>query len=108
MKTQNAPALSPFKIVWLEFFPDKGKVTVHDQKAFGSCPYLVHGKEKTYRKHFANKEHALQWLGTFKKRLDKAYTVRMFTDEQYGLAREADGYRIPYTKKQWAETWRIG
>ena len=28
--------LSPYKIVWVEFTPKKGYVTIHDQKQFGA------------------------------------------------------------------------
>lgn len=63
---------------------------------------------KTYRKHFANKQKALEWLAAFNKSLDKSYTVRLFTDKQFGMAKQSDGYRIPYTRKQWAETYEIG
>lgn len=104
MKTKK---FSAYVITWAEFFPAYGVVTKHDRKQIDG--YTATGKSpKTYRKHFANKQKAVEWLNSFNKRLDKSYTVRLFTDRQFGLAKQEDGYRIPYTRKQWAETYTIG
>lgn len=97
---------SPYKVIWAEFFPAYGIVTKHDRKQFGDI--LCLGRKKTYRKHFANKSAAYEYICTFNKKLDKPYIVRLFTDKQFSLAKEADGYAIPYTNKQYAETYRIG
>ena len=97
--------ISPYVLVWVEFFPDKGYVTIHDQKAFGA--FLPWPKMKTYRKPFANKDRAVSFQISFRKKLDKSYTCLISTDKQYGMAKESEGYRIPYTKKQLAEKYYI-
>lgn len=104
MNTKNIK-LSPYKLVWVEFFPNKGFVTIHDQKALGaSFPW---SKLKTYRKPFANKERAVSFIISFNKKLDKSYTCLISTDKQYGMAKESENYRIPYTQKQLAEKYYI-
>lgn len=96
---------SPYKLVWVEFFPSKGSVTIHDQKAFGaSFPW---SRLKTYRKPFASKERAVSFIISFNKKLDKSYTCLISTDKQYGMAKESEGYRIPYTQKQLDEKYYI-
>ena len=97
--------LSPYKIVWVELFPNKGFVTVHDQRVFGSAyptPRL-----KTYRKVFGNKAAALAFINRFSKKLNKSYTCLLSTDKQFGMAKESEGYAIPYTKKQLKEKYYI-
>lgn len=97
--------LSPYKFVWVEFFPNKGFVTMHDQRAFEAsfpAPRL-----KTYRKPFANKAAALSFINHFMKKLDKYYTCLLSTDKQYGMAKESEGYKIPYTKKQLEDKYFI-
>ena len=99
---------SSYKIYWAEFTPMTGKVvTKHDRKQFGEilCNYIG---AKTYRKHFPNKEAALDYIKTFDKKLDKKYMVRLFTDKQFSMAKQENGYAIPYTKKQLNETYYIG
>lgn len=105
MKSNNNN-LSAYKVIWAEFFPDYGIVTKHDRKQFGDIMCL--GRGKTYRKHFASKAAALDYIRTFSKKLDKSYTIRMFTDKQFSLAKETDDYAIPYTNKQYAEIYNIG
>lgn len=98
---------SPYIVTWVEFFPDSGIVTKHDQRLFGAIP--LRGKSpKTYRKHFRTKEAARKWLESFDpSRLDKSYTCRYFTDKQFEFTTAADGYKIPYTRKQWEDTFRL-
>ena len=98
--------MSAYNFFWAEFFPSYGIVTQHDRKQFGDI--YCWGRAKTYRKPFGDKEAALDYIRTFSKKLDKPYTVRLFTDKQFCLAKETDGYAIPYTKKQYAETYKIG
>lgn len=101
--------LSPYKLIWAEFFPAYGIVTKHDRRQFGEfCDVPYREPVKTYRRLFADKATALDYIRTFHKKLDKSYIVRLSTDKQVGMAKEADGYAIPYTKKQYAETYNIG
>ena len=104
MKTSEVK-LSPYKLVWVEFIPSKGSVTIHDQKAFGaSFPW---SRLKTYRKPFASKERAVSFIISFNKKLDKSYTCLISTDKQYGMAKESEGYKIHYTQKQLNEKYYI-
>lgn len=102
MKKNNI-TLSPYKVVWVEFFPYKGLVTLHDQKALGAFSPSAH--LKTYRKPFPSKEAAISFIRTFSKKLDKYYTCLISTDKQYGMAKESENYAIPYTEKQKAEKY---
>ena len=102
-----AQEFSPYKIYWAEFTPTTGRVvTQHDQKALGAIQ--VWRGQKNYRRHFASKEKALEFVNKFDKKLDKRYQVRLFTDKQFGMAKQENGYAIPYTKKQLAEVYYIG
>ena len=95
----NEITLSPYKVTWVEFFPKFGIVTKHDRKLFGEV--IRRGVCRTYIKHFANRDAALKWLYSFDaSKLDKPYTCYLFTDKQFSMAKESDGYRIPYTQKQ--------
>ncbi len=107
-KTNSRPELSAYRIFWAEFFPAYGVVTKHDRKQIDGFSGMMGNSPKTYRKHFASKEKAVEFLKNFNKPLDKSYTVRLFTDRQFGLAKQSEGYRIHYTRKQWAETYEIG
>lgn len=102
MKT-NDITFSPCKGVWVEFFPNKGFVTLHDQKALGA--FFPSARLKTYRKPFPSKASALSFIRTFSKKLDKCYTCLISTDKQYGMAKESENYAIPYTEKQKAEKY---
>lgn len=93
--------LSSYKTVWAEFVPKSGKVTVHDQKTFGSS--FVQKNLKSYRRVFPSLGGAKQFVREFNKVLDTEYTVYYSSDKQFGLAKESDGYAIPYTKKQLEE-----
>lgn len=106
-KTNNRPEYSPYRIYWAEFFPSYGVVTKHDRKQFGEI-LADYKSPKTYLKHFASKADAVEYLRKFNKRLDKTYTVRLCTDKQRSLAKQSEGYRIHYTRKQWNETYKIG
>lgn len=104
MKT-NEIKLSPYKLVWVEFFPNKGFVTVHDQRVLGAA--FPSPRLKTYRKPFGNKAAALAFINRFSNKLDKSYTCLLSTDKQYGMAKESEGYAIPYTKKQLEDKYYI-
>ena len=98
-------ALSKYQITWVEFTPEKGIVTKHDQKVFGAV--VTFPKEKTYRKHFPSKEKAVEYLQNFDKKLDKKYSARLFSDAQFANASEKDGFAIKFTKKQLNEVFVI-
>ena len=107
-KTNSRPVLSAYVITWAEFFPAYGVVTKHDRRQIDGYSATMGNSPKTYRKHFPNKQKAVEFLQSFDKKLNKAYTVRLFTDRQFGMAKQSEGYRIHYTRKQWAETYEIG
>lgn len=100
--------ISAYRIYWAEFFPRYGVVTKHDRKQIDGICGIIGTSPKTYRKHFSSKEKAIAFLTSFSKALDKPYTVRLFTDRQFALAKESDGYCIHYTRKQWEEIYEIG
>ena len=82
-------------------------VTKKDIAALGEKFYCgIHNK--TYRKHFVSKEKAIAFITNFNGKLSKRYMVRLFTDKQFGMVKQANGYAIPYTKKQLAEVYYIG
>lgn len=96
--TKEEITLSPYKGVWVEFFPSKGFVTMHDQKALGA--FFPSLRLKTYRKPFPTKDAALSFIRLYSKKLDKCYTCLISTDKQYGMAKESEKYAIPYTQEQ--------
>ena len=99
---------SPYKIWWAEFIPTTGRyVTKKDIAALGHKSY-VGIRNKTWRKHFASKERAVAFLTNFNGKLSKRYKVLLFTDKQFGMAKQENGYAIPYTKKQLSEPYFIG
>lgn|GEM_PF-3457708 len=98
--------ISAYKVIWAELFPSYGVVTKHDRKAFGET-LRNYESPKTFRKWFGTKDAALKFINEFDKKLDKTYTVRLFTDKQFSLAKRENGYAIPYTKKQWNETYEL-
>ena len=104
MKT-NEIKLSPYKLIWVEFIPNKGFVTMHDQRAFEAS--FPTPRLKTYRKPFGNKAAALSFINHFSNKLDKCYTCLLSTDKQYGMAKESEGYAIPYTQEQLKEKYYI-
>ena len=95
--------LSPYKIVWVEFFPSQGYVTKHDQKLLGALDAIE--KLRTFKMCYPNKEAAINFIHTFNKRLDKNYKCLISTDKQFGMATEENGYKIPYTEKQKEEVY---
>ena len=97
-----------YVVTWAEFFPTAGIVTKHDSKQIDGHFGANWGSTKTYRKHFANKHRAIEWITAFNKPLDKTYKVRLFTDKQFSMAKFENGYKIPYTRKQWEEVYSIG
>lgn len=104
--TNNNVVFSPYKITWVEFFPLDGKsVTIHDQKALGAI--FTHKGQKSFRRSFINKTSAKNFLDSFFKSLDKDYECYFFTDKQFGMAKESDGYAIPYTEKQKQESYSL-
>ena len=97
--------LSPYKGVWVEFFPSKGFVTLHDQNALGA--FFPTKRLKTYRKPFPSKADALSFIRFFSKKLDKCYTCLISTDKQYEMAKVSENYAIPYTEKQKGEKYHL-
>ena len=98
---------SPYTLFWIEFFPAKGIVTKHDQRLFGAVS-CVRKSPKTYRRPVGTREAGLALIASLRnKKLDKHYTCRFFTDKQFGMAQESEGYAICYTRKQIAESFDI-
>lgn len=98
---------SPYQILWLEFIPAKGIVTKHDQILLGATR-IIGKSPKTYRKPVGTREDGLAFIESLRsKQLDKHYTCRFFTDKQFGMAKESEGYAIHYTQKQIAESIEI-
>lgn len=93
--------LSSYKIVWVEFIPSKGYVTKHDQKLLGALDAI--DKLKTFKMCYPSIKAARNFLRNFRKRLDKNYRCLISTDKQFGMAKEENGYKIPYTEKQLKE-----
>lgn len=110
--TSNTTArnLSAYKIYLAEFTPTTGKyITKSDIATIEGYADRYTGRYNTnYRKHFASKERALEFINNFNKKLSKRYMVRLFTDKQFGMAKQENGYAIPYTKKQLEEVYYIG
>lgn len=102
--------LSSYKIYWAEFTPVIGKyITKNDIAIIQGYTDRYIGRYNTnYRKHFASKEQAQEFINNFDKKLSKRYKVRLFTDKQFGMAKPENGYAIPYTKKQLEEVYYIG
>lgn len=99
--------LSAYKIYWAEFFPTTGRVvTKQDQKVLGAR--LTHMNMETYRKHFASKHDAIEFLTNFSGKLSKRYKVMLFSDKQMSMAKQENGYRIPYTDEQKKEVYYVG
>lgn len=99
--------MSKYNSWWAEFTPTTGIVTLHDRRLLGDI-MLLGNKAKRYRKYMGSKEDAIRFVKSFNKRLDKRYEVRFFTSAQFGLAKEKDGYAIPFTSKQLEEVYYIG
>lgn len=101
---------SAYKIYWAEFTPVTGKfVTKKDIATIQGYSDMYIGRyNKYYRKHFASRDKAIEFITNFNKKLTKRYMVRLFTDKQFGMAKEENGYAIPYTKKQLNEVYYIG
>lgn len=95
--------LSRYEIVWVEFIPSKGYVTKHDQKLLGALDTF--NKLKSFKRCYPNKNAAISFIRTFNKKLDKNYRCLISTDKQYGMAKEENGYKIPYTEKQLKEVY---
>lgn len=109
MKTPNVTQ-SAYKIYWAEFTPVKGKyITKKDIAVIqGNSDRYIGRYNTNYRKHFASKDRALEFIKNFDKKLSKRYMVRLFTDKQLGMAKQENGYAIPYTKKQLEEVYYVG
>ena len=100
---------NPYRITWIQFKPVEGEVSRHDAQTISQM-----GKSKEFfdkdalYEHFANREKALAYIEQIKaKRLDAHYECRLFTDKQYGMRKKEDGYKVPFTAKQYAEVYTI-
>lgn len=102
--------ISAYKTYWAEFTPTTGRyVTKKDIAAIqGYSDRYIGRYNRNYRKHFSSKERALEFIKGFDKQLSRRYMVRLFTDNQFRLAKRENGYAIPYTKKQLEEVYYIG
>lgn len=96
--------LSAYRITWIEIRPTSGrKVTIADSKRMGRVSIERNGYAYA---HFANRENAMAWVSAQKnKKFSKAYEARLFSDKQFGLRKESDGYRVPFTTKQLNEVY---
>lgn len=98
--------ISPYKLYWVEFTPESGVITMHDQAVLGIIRPMRGSRQQLIT--FGSKEHALRFITTFSKRLDKHYICRLFTDAQFGRATVQGGIiHIPFTKKQLEETYTL-
>jgi 2-hydroxy-3-keto-5-methylthiopentenyl-1-phosphate phosphatase len=93
---------SEYTIYWAEIRAEKGVVTMSDQRKINFHAYR---RCDACRKHFPNKQKALEWVKNFNQNLDKRYSVRLFTDKQFGMMK--DGV-VPFTSKQLEEVYYIG
>ena len=106
---RNINNLSSYRIYWAEFTPVTGKyVTKKDIAAIKGNAFYVGKYNTNYRQHFPSKEKALEFISNFDKKLSKRYSVRLFTDKQFGMAKPENGYAIPYTQKQLNEVYYVG
>ena len=96
---------SPYKIHWVEFTPDKGCVTAHDQKQFGFM--ITFPKLRKVHRWFPTKPQAVEFLTRFNKKLDKNYTCLICTDKQFGMADENEDYEIQFTEAQKKEVYHL-
>lgn len=102
--------ISPYKVYWAEFTPVTGKyVTKKDIATIrGYNDRFIGRYNKNYRHHFPSKECAIEFINGFNKKLSKRYMVHLFTDKQFSMAKQENGYAIPYTKKQLEEVYYVG
>lgn len=97
-------SLSSYRITWVEVRPTSGrKVTIADAHKMGYIS--IHRNGYGYI-HFSSKERAAAWLEEQKgKTFSKHYEARMFTDKQFGMAKQSEGYAIPFTARQFANVY---
>lgn len=99
LKVSGVGVLSPYVITWAEVYSQNGVITKSDANKLGGG-YREGGNKYLYL-HFPNKAAAYGWIDRMQNtNLDKTYEVRFFTDKQFGLRKESDGYRVPFTKMQ--------
>lgn len=111
MTTESNKALSAYKITWVEFRPQSGKATRKDCCIFAGWQSNLHSADvhtRCYYKHFPTKDKALAYLKSFDRKLTKSYECRLFTDKQFSMRRREDGYKVPFTKQQIEEVYRLG
>lgn len=92
--------LSAYRITWIEIRPTSGrKVTIADSRRMGRI--ITIDRNGYAYVHFPSRENAMAWVAAQKtKKFSKAYEARLFSDKQFGLRKESDGYRVPFTTKQ--------
>lgn len=98
--------LNPYQITWVEFRATTGIATKADCLKINVTDNRGLNKRAFYR-HFPSKEQAIDFLTSFNKKLDKCYECRLFTDKQFGMRKEEEGYRIPFTENQLNEVYFI-
>lgn len=101
---------SPYKLYWIEFSPTTGRFVPQKDIATikGYSDRFIGRYNRFYRRPFNSKKSALEYIKNFNKKLSKRYMIRLFTDKQYEMAKQEDGYAIPYTKKQLKEVYFVG
>lgn len=97
-------ALNAYHVYWINFVPESGIVTKHDQITLGAI--YAWNNQKEFNHAFGSKEDALSFLKDFSKKLNKRYACRLYTDKQFSLRKE--GEPIPFTTKQLNEVYYIG
>lgn len=105
---------SAYKIYWVEFTAEQGKVVKKDIEAIngrkGFDDYAF-GNGKYY-KHFDSRESAVNFLKNFNRPLQKKYTCKLLTDKQFGMIKITfvNGksiWEVPFTTKQNNEIYYI-
>ena len=108
---KNHSEFSPYKVHWAIFTPTTGKVvTKKDEKTLSGHSYVTKAKAmKYFAKHFATKEHALEFIQNFNGKLENKYQVRLLTDKQFGMTKITVGElpEFPFTDKQLKEVYYI-
>lgn len=100
-------ATSAYRITWVEIRPSAGGVVTKRD-----CLKMdkFHSRDLTgyFYKWFLNREKAVDYIKELQtKQYDKEYECRLFTDKQFSLRKREDGYKVPFTTKQYNEVYLL-